>query len=62
MHMHPAAGLAGGDLRRKGDGDAVFVGQRTEDPFGDQQLVGGIFELDREEFNLILFKGQVRLR
>ena len=52
--MHAAAGLSRGDLRCKGDRYAIFVGQRTQHPFGDQQLVGCILKPHRRKFDLVL--------
>ena len=52
--MHAAAGLANGDLRRKGDGDAVAVAQLAHHPFGYHQLVGGILKVRRQKLYLVL--------
>ena len=43
------------DLRSKRNVQPVLVCQITDHPFGDHQLVGGIFHPRRQEFNLILF-------
>ncbi len=43
------------DLRSKRNVQPVLVCQITDHPFGNHQLVGGIFHPRRQEFNLILF-------
>ena len=58
MDVHAASGLARGDLGCKGDGNAIFIGKRADDPFCDQELVGSIFDVDGEKFNLVLLKGK----
>ena len=60
--MEAAAGLADGDLRGEGDIDAVLVGQRADDPLGDEQLVGRSLEVGGQELDLVLFVHQSLLR
>ena len=60
--MEAAAGLADGDLRGEGDIDAVLVGQRADDPLGDEQLVSRSLEVGRQELDLVLFVHQSLLR
>ena len=54
MHVHAGARLAGRDLRSEGQDDLVFVRQLAHYPFGHDQLVGGLFDIHGEEFDLVL--------
>ena len=59
MDVHTAAGLADSDFGSKGDGDAVAVSQRAHNPFGYDQLVGGILKIGRQKLNLVLLVHRV---
>ena len=59
MDVHTTAGLADGDLRSEGDGDAVFVAQLAHHPFGNDQLVGSRLEVGRQELYLVLLIHQI---
>ena len=54
MDVHAAAGLAHGDFGGEGDIQAALVGQVADDPFGQQQLVGGGVHRIRQELYLVL--------
>ena len=57
--MHAAARLAHGNLGGEGDGDAVLVAQCAHNPFGNHQLVGGIFQRSGQELDFVLLIHQV---
>ena len=54
MHMHAGTRLPRRDLRRECQHYLVFVCQLTHYPFGHNQLVCSFFDVDGEEFDLIL--------
>ena len=57
VDVHAGTGLARRDFRRERDVVAVFEGEVADDPFGDGQLVGGVFRGAGEEFDFILLVG-----
>ncbi len=54
VDMHTTASLANSDFRSKCNGDTILIAKRAHNPFCNHQLVGGILQFSRQEFNLIL--------
>ena len=57
MDVHAGARLARRDFRGECDIVAVLEGEVSDDPFGDGELVGGVFRGAREEFDFVLLVG-----
>ena len=54
MDMQAATGLAHSDFRGECHIQSIFVGQLTDNPFGQNQLIGGLFHISHQKFYLIL--------
>ena len=54
MNVHTRTGLAHGDLGRKGQFYTILISQLTHDPFGNDKLIGCIFDVGGQEFDFIL--------
>ena len=54
MDVHAGSGLAGRDLRSEGDVESPLVGEVPDDPFRQQELVGGRRHRIGQEFDLVL--------
>ena len=58
VHMESRTGLAGGDLRGEGDVEPFFVGEVTDDPLRNDELVSGFTDGNGEKLNLVLLIDQ----
>ena len=54
VEVHPAPGLADGDLRGEADLDAVPVAEHPQDPLRDDQLLDRLLHRHRQELDLVL--------
>ena len=54
MYVHTRTGFPGGDFRREGQLHTILVCQLEHYPFGNDNLVGGIFNIDGSELYLVL--------
>ena len=55
VYMQARAGFPFGNFRGKAYLQPVFIGEVADNPFGQHDAVGGLLDVHRQEFDLILF-------
>ena len=55
VDVHTGTGFTDSDFGSKSNIQTALISEVADDPFGDNELFGGLFGVDRKEFNFVLF-------